>query len=219
MTMFCTLAPYRHACQNRSASGQVAIGPEPGLQGAFQDLLHLVGLDALQLPLQRGPFHGLGEIGADAGGERDPADLGGGLEGGRLQRRGVLWLGRRRLFAEDELLLGLPVGLRLVLESGHQGPALCHGSSRLLVPHSASSRAGRAWAVAFRRDLPYPASCMISRKSCRISSAASWARAPMCQTTVPCPGASAYTWRRMTGVLARGSFSSAAASSMSRVRR
>ena len=44
-----------------SASGQVAVGAEPGLQGVFQDLLYLVGLDSLQLPLQRGPLDGFGD--------------------------------------------------------------------------------------------------------------------------------------------------------------
>src|SRR3954468_2885483 len=69
----------------RSGSGsrQVAVGAEPGLEGAFEDLLHLVGLDALQLPLQGGPLEGSGEVGAEARRERDAADLGGGLDGGR----------------------------------------------------------------------------------------------------------------------------------------
>src|SRR5271154_6484025 len=57
------------------ASGQISVGAEPGLQGTFQDLLYLVGLDAPQLPLQGGPLDGLGNIGPEAGRKWDACNL------------------------------------------------------------------------------------------------------------------------------------------------
>ena len=49
---------------------------QPKFQGFFENFLDRVGLNALQLPFQRGAFQGGGQLGADAGTDRHAADAG-----------------------------------------------------------------------------------------------------------------------------------------------